>query len=242
MSLVRSMWRRKSWPRPAPLLAPSIRPGMSAIRKRRKPAQFHDAENGLQRRKRVRGNLGPGRRRAGEQGALAGVGHADQPHVGDELELQAEVSLLAELARLELARGLVRGGGKGPVASAAFAAPADQDLHPRFVEVFEQEIEVGVVDQGARRDGNDQVLAVLAVHVLPLAVLASLGVPVVLAGKIQERVLVGPGLEVHVPAVAAVAAVRSPFGDELLPAEAHASVAAVAGLHVDFGFIDKHNL
>ena len=63
-------------------------------------SQFHDAENGFQRRKRVGGDLGPGRRRAGEQSALAGVGHADQPHVGDEFELQAEVALLARLAPL----------------------------------------------------------------------------------------------------------------------------------------------
>ena len=111
---------------------------------------------------------------------------------------------------------------------------------PGFVEVLEQQVQVGVVDQRSRRDGDDQVLAVGAGHVLALAGLAVLRLPVVPAGEVQQRVLVRGGLEVHVAAVAAVAAVRPAFGDELLPAEAHAAVAAVAGLDVDFGFIDEH--
>ena len=115
------------------------------------------------------------------------------------------------------------------------------DLHSCFVEVLDQKIEVGIVDQGARRDGNDQVLAVGAEHVLPQAVLAVFRPPVVFAGEVQERVLVGLGLEVHVPAAAAIAAVRPPSGHELLPAEADATVAAVAGLDLNSGFVNEHS-
>ena len=54
----RSMWRRKSWPRPRPSLAPSIRPGTSATVNVVSPARDH-AEVGDQRGERVVGDLGP---------------------------------------------------------------------------------------------------------------------------------------------------------------------------------------
>jgi hypothetical protein len=43
-----------------------------------------------------------------------------------------------------------------------------------------------------------------------------------------------------VPAAAAVTARRTAAGDELLTPESHAAIAAVAGLHSNSYFINKH--
>ena len=69
--------------------------------------QFDDAELRLERGEGVVGDLGPGRGDRAEQRALAGVGHADEADVGDELQFQPEPAFLALGAGLGVARGLV---------------------------------------------------------------------------------------------------------------------------------------
>ena len=40
--------------------------------------------------------------------------------------------------------------------------------------------------------------------------------------------------------LASIAAIRPPLGDVFLAAETDTSVTAVAGLHINFGIVDKH--
>ena len=56
----------------------------------------------------------------------------------------------------------------------------------------------------------------------------------------QQRVVVWVRLHKDVAAVSAIAARRSASRNVLLPAKSDAAVAAVAALHYDFGFINKH--
>ena len=58
-------------------------------------------------RERVRAISGVARDRRRQQRGLAGVGEADQPGVGDDLQFQRDPALLAVVARLELSRGAV---------------------------------------------------------------------------------------------------------------------------------------
>ena len=58
---------------------------------------------------------------------------------------------------------------------------------------------LGVEHQRARRDVDDEVFAVGAGHLLAHAAFAAPGFPVVLAGEVEERVLVGVGDEDDVP-------------------------------------------
>ena len=83
------------------------------------------------------------------------------------------------------------------------------------------------------------VLAALAVHLLAHAVLAALGLELLLVAEVDQRVEVLVGLQPDVAAVAAVAAVGAAERDELLAAEADAAVAAVAGGDRDFCFVDE---
>src|SRR5437899_3034975 len=99
---------------------------------------------------------------------------------------------------------------------------------------------IRVEDQRAGRDADDHVMAALAVHLLAHAGFAALGFPMVLSGKIQERALAVVGDEDDVATVAAIATVGAAFGDELLAPEGDGARPTVAGLHVDFSFIDEH--
>ena len=87
-------------------------------------AQADHAEIRRQRGERVVGDLRPRRRDARDERRLAGVGKADEPDVGEQLQLEAEILLLARFARLHLARRAVGGGREVRVAQAAAAALA----------------------------------------------------------------------------------------------------------------------
>ena len=87
-SRVRSTCARNSWPRPAPSLAPSIRPGMSAMHELALGA-VERAEHRLERRERVVGDLRRGARQPREQRRLAGVRQPDEADVGEQLAAAA---------------------------------------------------------------------------------------------------------------------------------------------------------
>ena len=136
MAAHRSTWRRNSWPRPRPSLAPSIRPGTSATVYVVSPARDH-AEVGDQRGERVVGDLGPGPRDRGDQARLAGAGEADQPDVGDHLELEHDLELVARLAEQREPGRLALGAGERGVAQAAATALGDDELGAGADEVGE---------------------------------------------------------------------------------------------------------
>ena len=60
-----------------------------------------------------------------------------------------------------------------------------------------------------------------------------------MVAEVRQRVQPLPRDQVDVAAVAAVAAVRPAERDELLAAKADHAAAAVAGLHLDRGFVDE---
>ena len=70
--------------------------------------------------------------------------------------------------------------------------------------------------------------------------LAALRLVLGVVTEMDERIVALRGLHDHVAATAAVAARGSAAGNELLAAEGHAAVAAVAGFDANFGFIDEH--
>ena len=58
-----------------------------------------DAEAGMQRGEGIVGDLRLGRGDGGEEGRLAGIGQADQPGIGDQLQPQPDRALLARAGR-----------------------------------------------------------------------------------------------------------------------------------------------
>ena len=152
-SRVRSTCARKSCPSPAPSEAPSISPGMSAMTSWRSSASIVPS-TGSQRRERVGGDL---RLRAGhprQQRGLAGVGQADEADVGEQLEVQLDLALLARQPLLGQPRRLADRGREALVAAPARAAARQRDLLAGPHEVVRAP--VPALDLRAGRDEHDQ--------------------------------------------------------------------------------------
>ena len=111
-------------------------------------------EHRLQRRERIRGDLRLRPRHPGQQRRLAGVRQPDEPDVGQQLQLQLDLALLARQPLLGQPRRLPHRGGEVLVPAPARAAAGDRDLLARPHEVVAAA--VPALDGRARRDAHDQ--------------------------------------------------------------------------------------
>ena len=126
------------------------------------------------------------------------------------------------------------------IAIAAAPPFADDDFGAVGGEVAEYVAALAVVNDGARRHGDDEIGAVLAVAIGGAAAFAALRSPEFAINEGSEAVGIGVGAEDDAAAVAAVAAVGTAFGDVFFPAKTATAAAAVAALHEDFDAIDEH--
>lgn len=94
----------------------------------------------------------------------------------------------------------------------------------------------------SNRNFDDLVERRASVHLLPHSVAAGLCFDDRLVEKIREIVRVAIGAKDHVPAAAAITAVRPAFRDKFLPSKADAAAAAASCLGKNFDSIDKHFL
>src|SRR5262249_27554482 len=146
-----------------------------------------------ERCERIVGNLRTRGAHRAQERALAGVGHADESDVGDEFEFKLEISLFAFCARLGVARGLVGGGFEMPVSLAALSTARDDDLLFGLVEIGQENLVVGVVDERAGGNADEQIVAGFTVLFFPHSALAGLGFPVMFAGEVEQRVAIRIG-------------------------------------------------
>ena len=126
------------------------------------------------------------------------------------------------------------------VALAAVAAAGGDDAVAVVRQVFEHEAVLGVDDERARRDFDDQVVGALALLVGAAAGRAAVGPPEAVMGQGGEIVDAIFGDDDHAAAVAAVAAVGPAVRDVLFAPKADAAVAAAASLDFDGDAIDEH--
>ena len=184
---------------------------------------LHASQVGVLGGERIVGDRGPSFGQAAEQGALAGVGFANQPHVGDGLEFEDQPAVLAPFAFVEFARRLMRRRLETRIAPTAFAAAGSDELLFRLGQVLQDELILGVDHHGSRRDEDRQVLAVAAVPVRAFAAAALVGSPELPVGQRRKAIHAFASDHDDAAAAAAVAAVRSAMRDVLLPPEAHAT-------------------
>ncbi len=190
------------------------------------------SERRLERGERIVGHLRPGPGQPREQRGLARVRQPDETHVGQQLQLERDPSLVAGQPAFGEPGRLVGGAGEALVAAAARAASRHHRALPRPDQVVH-----GTVGLHARlrtrRHANRQGLPVPAVTQRALAVTAPAGLEVRLAPEALEIAQRVVAHEHHVAAAAAVAAVGSALGHVRFAAEAQAAVTATAGHHVD---------
>src|SRR5256886_8791004 len=177
---------------------------------------------------------------SGNRVLLPGFRPPGRPQAGNKLDQERRLALPAVPARLPFARA--RGGGRGKARVPAPAATPlrDEQCVPRAEHLAEQSARVGIVPLGARRHREIEIGPRLAGHVLALAVLPALRLPVAAVAVVEQRGEVGVGAHVDRAAGAAVAAVRPAFGDELFAAKGARPGAACAGDHMHYGSVYEH--
>ena len=223
------MWRRKRVPRPRPSCAPSF-----------------------ERREGVVGDLGLGGRHDREQRRFPGIGETHESDVGQHLQFEDEGPFVTLLARLRIARRLVRGALEVPVAQSSAAALQQHELLTvlgHLADELRRRALVGLDNAAchrAQRHGDDDVACILARGAGSGAVLAVLSELVALILEVDERPVLPVAPQHDAAALAAIAAVRTAEGHEFLAAEVCRTGAAVprAGeyLHVVYKVGTCHNI
>ena len=181
----------------------------------------------------VVGDLGPRGGHGGDQAGLAGGREADEGDVGDGLQFQDDVAGFAfDAEQREAGRAALLRGQRG-VAEAADAAGGG-DVFGAFGHEVGEDVAVLGLDHGALGHRKDQGFAVLAAAPVAHAGAAVGGVPVGGVVVVEQ----GGGLGVHaqddVAAVAAVAAVGTAEGLELLAVDGDTAVAAGTAGYVQY--------
>ncbi len=200
---------------------------------------LHNAKIGMERRKRVIGDLGLGGADSSEKRGFARIRQPDDARIRDEFQPQPNGHFHARLAGIHPARRAVGRGLEPRIAEAAIAAFRDQHALAGLGQVAEQHFLILRQHLRAGRHLQRNVLALMAGAVRPLAVLAVARLVVLLITEIDQRVEVRDALDPHVAAAPAVAAIGSAELDELLAAERQAAIAAVSGADIDLGLIEE---
>ena len=170
---------------------------------------------------------------------LARVRHPDERGVGQELQPELEVRLVAGQARLGEARRLARGGREALVPAAARAAARENRARLRVREVGD---ELPVLVEHLRPHGDAELdgLAVRAVLARPASAAAAPGREPAPRAEGRQVAQIRVRGEHDVAAAPSVTAVGSALRHVFLPAEAERAVTAAPRLHVDAGAIREH--
>ena len=151
-------------PQPAPGVCSLDQPGNVGNHELMVVTCPHESQVGVFRGEGIVGDLGVRPRKPAQEGRLAGIRLADEPHVGNQLQFERDSSRLPRFAPLELPGGPVGGRGEMLV---AVPSPAAAGNHERLAvpgEVAQQKAAVRIENQRAGRDADDHVLAPLARH------------------------------------------------------------------------------
>ena len=203
-------------------------------------AQLHYAEIRRERRKGVVADLRRGSADDGEQRGLAGVRLAHEPDVRDELELELERDGLSLFSGLPLARTAVHRRGEPGIALASAAAVRDDETVVVGEHLGDHLAGVVIAHHGSRWHGKHDVVARAAGLVRAAAMVATLRLPGVAVGVVQQRGQIVVGANDHIPSLAAVTAVGTAHGRELLAAEGDDPRAAVSRGDSNDDAVDEH--
>lgn len=150
------------------------------------------------------------------------------------------MALFARLSIFVFGRGLMSGGSKSSVASAAAAAARDNKLLPGFGEIEKLLACFFVVNDGSYRDGQLNGFAVSPRSIAAFAVPAALRFVLGIEAKMQQSVVVKAGRENDVASVASITAAGPAARHILLAAKGQAAIAAVACFYRNRYFVNKH--
>ncbi len=192
---------------------------------------------GYQRGKRIVRNLRASRRHRTDKGRLASIGHAQQTHVRQHLQLQPQVTQLALGTLGSLARGAIHRGFETGVAKTMKPALGHLEALAGVGQISQDLMGIHIDHRGADRNRQNQVLAFVAGTVAAGARLAILGLVFALEPVVDQRVQRLLGFQIYGTTIAPVAAIGATLGNVFFSPEAQAAVTALAGFHNDGGFV-----
>jgi hypothetical protein len=135
---------------------------------------------------------------------------------------------------------LVRGGGEVLIPTPAFAAARYHKPVARRGEIVQQLTGFVVINQRTHWNRNVDGRAIAARAIAAFSMPPALGGVLGIKTEVQQGVVMFARDKHHIAAAAAIAAARSAARDKLLAPERKTAVAAVARLHADSYFINKH--
>ena len=174
-----------------------------------------------------------------DQRGLARIGQAEQADIRQHLQLQMQLALVAFRTMGALTRGAVGRAFETGVAQAMKAAARHQYALSGLHHITDQLLGIRIVNHGANRHGNLQILPFGAGHIAPSAILAALRVKAALEAEIRQRVQIRMPDHVHAAAITAITTIRPTHGDEFFAAKTGHAIAAVTGLDVNMRFVNE---
>ena len=220
---------QKAQSQPAPLGCALDDAGNVGHHKRLTLAIGHYAQAGLHGGKGIVGYLGTGRRQGRHQRRLAGIGKAHKAYVRQQFQFQYHHHLLHRLARLGIARCLIGGGAKLPVAQSATSSLEQHDHLAVAFHVAQVLARFSIVGHGARRHINVAVLAVASVRAAFRTVTAMPGEHVFLIPQMQQRPVIVVAAQIHIATSATIAAIGSTIGLVFGPVQVYGATPALSG-------------
>ena len=202
-------------------------------------ASPHAAQGGGPRGVRGGGDLRAGCGDGADERALAGVGQAEQADIGEDAQFEAQLALLARLARRRLARGAVGARLEMDVAEATLAASGQQDRFAVDIKIGDDLPAIDIGDDGADWNTQQDVLAAATVAIAGFPVLTSFGEELARVAEFDQGIDIAVGHGLNVTAPSAIAAIRPAFRLILLAPERNHAVAAITRRDKDFGFVDE---
>src|SRR5689334_22926882 len=130
-------------------------------------------------------------------------------------------------------RRLMRAGGKVLITASTAATLRNHHAFVRIGEIMDQLTGVVVIDNGAHRDLENNVLAIATSAVGAFTVASAIAFVFRIEAEVNQRVMALAGFHHDVTAAAAITTRWAAPGNKFFTAEGHAAVAAVACLNAD---------
>ncbi len=202
----------------------------------------HHAEIRVQRGKGVVRDFRPCRGDGADIGRFAGIRHAEQADVGQNLELELQTATLARRAWRTLARRAVGARLEMNVAQASLPAFCQHCGLAVGGQVGERFTGLDIAYHGADRKTQSDVVRGLAVAVGAATFFAV--ARAMNAGKaiLDQGIDVAIGHGKNAAAATAIAAVRAAARNEFLAPETGDAVPAFSGVDFDGGFVDEFHV
>ena len=178
-------------------------------------------------------------RNFGDERGFSRVGVADDAHLRDQFQFQAEPPGFTLLAGIGAPGRLVGGGSEAGISPSSCPPPGGNKCFTVLGKILEKVAGFAIPNDRPQREREDEVRGTAPLLVFSFSVLASFGEVMLAVMKIKEGGKLAVGSQNYFPAFSPVAAIRSSPGNVFFAAKADATVFSVSGLDEDFSFIDK---